>query len=495
MSRRLSIVCLVGLALFATGPASAASWQIAETSEFVVIGDAKPARIKEVLESIEVYRYITSRFAILRKSAPYKPRVFVLSPESYRRYARPREGLVGFLRPNDYEMDIVIESRESNDWFSNKHIIQHELTHFYLRLNARSALPVWYDEGFAEFFSTVSFKGKKARIGDVPVIRYYALRTRPWIPIERVFSVDRSSPEYRSHKLGDSLYAQSWLVVHYLLLKDPSIAPAFENMILQQSANVDAQEALRLALGERASTLDDNLRRYASSSAWPYRYFERPAENLQVALLRPLESESAGAEVGGLLLRLDRFSPEELQTEVDKLLPTPRSAEGAAIKAMASLRVGQVAAADPLLEQCAVDANTARALRICAQSWLLRAAKSDSEDERSGLQRRAVALANRALQIDAMDFSSIGMLLRVRNALGENVDDLLPVTEQALEKLPSSFALRIALAQAYFESGKLAAAQQHLERAALYDTEPERRDYALSLLRNVENAIVEKAKH
>jgi thioredoxin-like negative regulator of GroEL len=494
MSRRLSIVLPWALALVGAGPLMAAPWQTAETAEFIVLGDAKAARIGEVLESIEVYRNITSRFRLLRDPAPYKPRVFVLSPASFKHYTRSREGVAGFIKLNDYEMDIVVESRESNDWFSNRHIIQHELTHFYLRLNARSALPVWYNEGLSEFFSTVSFKGKKARIGDVPMVRFFTLRNRSWMPMQQVFAVDRSSPEYGSHKLNDSLYAQSWLLVHYMMLKEPSLAPKFEEMILQQGAGLDALQAMRTSLGERASTLDDELRRYAASSAWTYRYFERPAESLKVAGLRPLQPEATGTEIGGLLLRLNRFSAEELQTEINRLLPAPSSADGAAIKAMVNLRAGQAAAVDPLLEQCEANANGARSLRLCALSWMTRASKATSEDERIRTQRRAAAIAKLALRSDALEFTAIGMLLHVRNALGENTDDLYPVVEQALEKMPSSFALRLTLAESYFRAGQLTAAQRHLEHAALYDTEPLRRDHALRLLREVENSMVDKAK-
>lgn len=480
--------------LIGAGWARAASWQTAETSEFVVIGDAKPARIADVLESIEVYRYITSRFAILRKSAPYKSRVFVLSPEAFRRYTRARDNIAGFVKPNDYETDIVIESRDSNAWLSNQQVIQHELTHYYLRLNARAALPVWYDEGFAEFFSTVSFKGRKARIGDVPVVRLFALRNRPWLAMDRVFSVDRSSPEYSSHQLGESLYAQSWLVVHYMLLKEPSLAPAFEKMIMQQGSGLDASQALQLSLGDRVATLNDELRRYAMGSAWPYRYFDRPTESLQSAKLRPMEPEAVGAEIGGLLLRLNRFSTEELQTEINKLLPEVRSADGAAIKALANMRVGHASGVGPLVEQCAAKASGVRSLRICAQSWLARADNSSGAEERNLYQQRAATLVERALQIDALDIASMALLLRIRNALGARVDDLFAVSEQALDKLPSSFSLRITLAQAYFQSGEFESTKRHLEYAVLYDTEVQRRNFALGLLRDVENVMFENAK-
>jgi tetratricopeptide (TPR) repeat protein len=489
---------LLAIAVLCCAPAAthAARWHTAETDEFIVIGDAPKRQVSEVLEALEVYRHITSRFAILRKPAPYKPRIFVLRSDSFRRYGRQRKEIAGFVKPSDFEMDIVVDSRDTNDWLSNRQIIQHELTHFYLRLNSRRAmLPVWYDEGFAEFFSTVSFKGKQARIGDVPIIRFYALQQLPWLPLERLLTIDRRAAEYQGHRLGDSFYAQSWLLVHYSFLKDPALAPALERMILAQSLSTGVTDAMRLALGPRAQTLEADMRRYAASSAWPYRYFERPAESLNTAELRDLDDETAAAEIGALLLRLANRSAEDLHADISELLPMARGADAAAVKAMSKLVIDKPAEADPYLQLCEATAQTSRALRHCAQSFMARALDANSEDERSGFQRKAVNLAQRSLQIDPDHFAALHLLLHTRDHVGADVADLFPQSERALEKLPSSFTLRLSLAEAYYNAGRLADAVRHLEQAALDETDPSRRDAAMDRLHFVENVLADREKH
>ncbi len=486
----LAVLC------FASPTAHSAKWHTAETAEFIVIGDAPKRQISEVLEALEVYRYITGRFAILRKPAPYKPRIFVLNSDSFRRYGRQRKDIAGFVKPSDFEMDIVVDSRGTNDWLSNRQIIQHELTHFYLRLNSRGTmLPVWYDEGLAEFFSTVSFKGKQARIGEVPIIRFYALQQLPWLPLERLLTIDRSATEYNGHKLGDSFYAQSWLLVHYSFLQDPALAPALERMILAQSLSNGVAEAMKLTLGARAQTLEADMRRYAASSKWPYRFLERPADSLNTAELLEMDGETAAAEIGALLLRLANRSAEDLHKDISELLPMARGADAAAVKAMAEMAIDRPTAADPYLRICESIAQTSRALKHCAQSWMARVLAAQGEDERTGYRLKAVRLAQRSLQNDPDNFAALNLLLHSRDHMGEDVADLFPLSEKALEKLPSSFTLRLSLAEAYYNSNRLLDAVRHLEQAALDETDPSRRDDAMERLRFVENVLADRKKH
>ncbi len=486
---------IIAVFCFASAAAHAAKWYTAETTEFIVIGDASKRQISEVLEALEVYRYITSRFTILRKPSPYKPRIFVLTSDSFRRYGRQRKEIAGFVKPSDFEMDIVVDSRDTNDWLSNRQIIQHELTHFYLRLNSRGRmLPVWYDEGLAEFFSTVSFKGKQARIGEVPIIRFYALRQLPWLPLERLLAIDRSAVEYNGHRLGDSFYAQSWLLIHYSYLQDPALAPALERMILAQSMSIGVAEAMKSALGSRAETLEADMRRYSASSSWPYRYSERPTESLKTAELREMDSETAASEIGALLLRLANRNAEDLHSDISQLLPMARGADAAAVKAMSKLVIGRPTEADPYLQLCESIAQTSRALRHCAQSWMTRALAAKSEDERTGYQRKAINLAQRSLQMDSDNFAALNLLLHSRDHMGEDVADLFPLSEKALEKLPSSFTLRLSLAEAYYNSGRLQDAVRHLEQAALDETDPSRRDAAMDRLHFVENVLADRNK-
>jgi tetratricopeptide (TPR) repeat protein len=216
---------------------------------------------------------------------------------------------------------------------------------------------------------------------------------------------------------------------------------------------------------------------------------------LKTAELRDLDDETAAAEVGALLLRLANRSAEDLHADINELLPMARGADAAAVKAMSKLVIDKPAEADPYLQLCEATAQTSRALRHCAQSWMVRALDANSADERSGFQRKAVNLAQRSLQIDPDDFAALHLLLHTRDHMGADVADLFPQSERALEKLPSSFTLRLSLAEAYYSAGRLADSVRHLEQAALDETDPSRRDAAMDRLHFVENVLADREKH
>ena len=65
----------------------------------------------------------------------------------------------------------------------------HEYVHFVLRNGAATRYPGWYDEGLAEFLSTVSMQGEQVAIGTIPAGREHWLLL--WKPDEPAADDDR----------------------------------------------------------------------------------------------------------------------------------------------------------------------------------------------------------------------------------------------------------------------------------------------------------------
>jgi tetratricopeptide (TPR) repeat protein len=93
-------------------------------------------------------------------------------------------------------------------------LVYHELTHHFMR-NTIPGLPLWLDEGLAEYHSTFSVRGHEVRIGAMIPEHVRLLRSRrPLIPLERHFAIDQQSPEYTDPAQQRRFYAQSWALVH-----------------------------------------------------------------------------------------------------------------------------------------------------------------------------------------------------------------------------------------------------------------------------------------
>ncbi|MCP3962599.1 MAG: tetratricopeptide repeat protein [bacterium] len=129
-------------------------------------------------------------------------------------------------------------------------ILYHELMHYVVSSNS-SPVPLWLNEGLAELYSTFESEGVKVAIGK-PVERHvYWLRNQPLIPLQELFTIDFDSPTYNEGQRRGDFYAQSWLLVHYLLMSDGSqrstLLVQFLDLVRQ---GVATEEAFRRAFGK-----------------------------------------------------------------------------------------------------------------------------------------------------------------------------------------------------------------------------------------------------
>src|SRR5262249_29193024 len=95
-------------------------------------------------------------------------------------------------------------------------VIYHEFVH-QLTKDATQRLPVWVNEGLAEFYSTAENTGKSANLGKLIGYHIQLLQQKPLIPLETFLLVDSKSPYYNEKSKQGIFYAQSWALVHYLM--------------------------------------------------------------------------------------------------------------------------------------------------------------------------------------------------------------------------------------------------------------------------------------
>ncbi|MGO8795642.1 MAG: hypothetical protein ACLQLC_12535 [Candidatus Sulfotelmatobacter sp.] len=93
-------------------------------------------------------------------------------------------------------------------------IVYHEYTHTVFRLNFQY-LPVWLDEGLANFYGYTRFQDHKIYVGALPP--RYGMPGTSLIPVETLINVSQSSNYYRDESKVYQFYAESWALVHYLI--------------------------------------------------------------------------------------------------------------------------------------------------------------------------------------------------------------------------------------------------------------------------------------
>ena len=81
-------------------------------------------------------------------------------------------------------------------------------------------MPLWLNEGLAEFYQNTDIDENDARLGQPSVEDIRLLRQTTLLPLPTLFAVNYNSPYYHEENKGSIFYAESWALAHYLLVTD-----------------------------------------------------------------------------------------------------------------------------------------------------------------------------------------------------------------------------------------------------------------------------------
>jgi Flp pilus assembly protein TadD len=210
----LSVVLLSGLVPALTEE----HWVDIRSPHFSVLTDGGEDRGREIALQFELMRSVFSQLFLrdhVNQSIPLQIVAF-RNAEQISSFAPQFRGqpltVAGFFQQGQDKNYIVLNLDANNSWPT----VFHEYAHLLLHSNV-AGLPPWFDEGFAEYFSTIKIGKKEAVLGGIPEYARGVLGQEELIPISELFTVGQSSPIYNDDRNHRTLfYAQSWLVVNYL---------------------------------------------------------------------------------------------------------------------------------------------------------------------------------------------------------------------------------------------------------------------------------------
>lgn len=182
------------------------------------------------------------------------------------------------------------------------HVLYHEYTHRILGLNF-SWLPVWLNEGLAEFFGSTEIDDADVRQGQPRAEVVAFLREVRMMDLDKFFSVDPTSGEYNEQTRATVFYAQAWAIVHYLILGDKGAhGEQLNDFVREIAAGTPEEEARTKAFGD-PKVLQSTLKRYISQPAFLYRKVENlvdlPPREFKVRVLSEAEALGRRADVLG----------------------------------------------------------------------------------------------------------------------------------------------------------------------------------------------------
>jgi tetratricopeptide (TPR) repeat protein len=165
----------------------------------IALADAMFASLVNVTASRPIHAFAVKDAGSLRE----------LAPQFWeRRGIRPHA--VAYAGPHS----AFIAVREDLSPAARQEALLHEYAHLLTAAHAPDA-PAWLDEGLAEFWGSVVLENDRVTIGRS--LKKHMTRLQRWPPLQRTLKRQRGEFIADSEPAED-FYAQSWAMVHYLLL-------------------------------------------------------------------------------------------------------------------------------------------------------------------------------------------------------------------------------------------------------------------------------------
>ncbi|MEP3915887.1 MAG: DUF1570 domain-containing protein [Parasphingorhabdus sp.] len=455
-----------------SSPAHAA-WHKASGEHFVIYANQSDKTIQLFAERLEVYH---AAMALLIGRAPESPspsnrvNVFVVrSQAGVRKLADLKtKYTAGIYLPNAGNIvTIVPRLRTGGSKFSltPETVLRHEYAHHFLFNISNRAYPLWFQEGFAEFFASGRFERDGTIVlGGAANHRAYELAASRKVPIELLLD----TAAYRKNKSGgyDQFYGRSWLLYHYLTFDEARRGQMTEYLKLLGKGTTEP-DAAREAFGD-LDQLDKDMDQYAKKKR--ISVFSIPPSKLKTTPVSTRRLSAAEAAIVPVMMESRTGVDEE---EAKKVVADAR---GVAIKypdnpavlealAEAEFDAGfdeqAIAAADKAL---ALDPTRVRAQ---IQKIYAHARKAETADDEIAVWkqvRRQVVAANRIENDHPIPL--IQYYLSYRSSQNRPPQIAVDGLQRALELAPFDQSLRMILSAQYMEDKQYVAAAETLRPAA-----------------------------
>ena len=213
----LPAVPLLAALLAAPAAPAAARMKAYETRYYIIYTDlgvdaAREAAVRMTAMAEEYHRRTRGFSGAIRSKLPF---VLFRSADDYYKAGGP-VGSAGVFMGNRL-MAVAGDQPDERTW----HIVQHEGFHQFAHAVIRGRLPVWLDEGLAEYFAEAVFTGDAFVVGVVPPHRLRRLqgriRTGQLKPIRQMMRMTRKQ---WNDRLAGQNYDQGWSMVHFLVHAD-----------------------------------------------------------------------------------------------------------------------------------------------------------------------------------------------------------------------------------------------------------------------------------
>jgi hypothetical protein len=363
------IAMLLGVFLSSSAPAAEPSpWREIHSTHYTVITDAGEKKGTEVALRFEQMRAVFALLLMKERLNEPVPLTIVAfkSDKNYYQSAPLRQGqpidVSGFLLPGEDRNFIVLNLFEQESWCA----VAHDFALLLLNYNY-PRVPGWFDEGLAEYFSSIRLDDKNYEIGGDPELHSAftqdllknrvevpnppkslteLLSGQVWLALPDLLTMKHDTSTFTEGTHHTLFYAQSWMVMHYLLheKKLPETGTYFD-LVENQHGPVEA--AIQKAYGVTPAQFDQAVKDYfhsltplfvaldaskqAGSHPDPpqvYQFPEIVGPDARTITAKVLPEKDASALTAGVRIRIpDRREAGLLELQALATAPDPTAAK------------------------------------------------------------------------------------------------------------------------------------------------------------------------
>ncbi len=453
------------------------TWISVRTKNFYLIGSASEGDVRKVALKLEQFREaFIQLFPGMKFNTPVPTTVVVFKNRSaYLPFGPPNTA--GYFQAGPDVNYIALSTERSGPARSGLDGVFNIIFHEYIHLLVDNTLknsPLWLNEGLAEYYSTFKISDdRNYELGIEPGSHLLFLSRNEMLPLKTLFAVDHNSPYYNEKSKKSVFYAQSWALVHYLLIGRDGGGKQLTTF-LNMLANGDLIEA---AFPKAFATTFEAMQKELANYVRQDRYkivkgqFNAKLELDTMTEAQRLTEAEAQAYLGDLLLHSNR--PEAVTYLERALQLDPNVGMAHASLGMLRFREGKTEEARASLER-AIKANSQHYLAHYYYAYALsRQRPGDTSGSLTPEQAAKIREhLKRAIQLRP-DFPETYTLLAFVSLISSTqIEESIATIKRVLAESPGRIGFVFMLGQLYMHKSDYKAARPLLEQVAK-SSEPE----------------------
>lgn len=227
--------------------------------------------------------------------------IIFLSTEEYKPY-RLRPSTDAYYVGNEHRDYIVMPALGGG----GLQVAAHEYWHLVMHASDLR-LPLWLEEGMADFFSTARL-GETDKDGDARLTsRFQTLHGHAWMPLDELLALQKESPVRDDREAASLFYTESWALTE-MLLAAPAYGPRLPEFLTAVVSGMPAGSALAAVYAKPLDAVSTDLR------AWIERHKVMPVSlpdsmpdtSVEVSEASPLASGMLLADLLATTGKMDR---------------------------------------------------------------------------------------------------------------------------------------------------------------------------------------------